>query len=80
MGKSNNDNYIRVLLAIATIKDLEIYQVDFKNAFLNGALDESIFMKQLDGQVFTWEKEFVCKLQKSIWVKVEFKNLVLKTR
>ncbi len=69
-----------MLLAVATIKDLEIYQVDFKNAFLNGALNESIFMKQPDGQVFKGEKEFVCKLQKSIWVTVECKNLVTNTR
>jgi hypothetical protein len=41
--------YIRMLLAITVIKDLEIYQVDFKNAFLNGDLDETIFVKQLDG-------------------------------
>ncbi len=30
---------IIVLLIVTTIKDLEIYQVDFKNAFLNGNLD-----------------------------------------
>jgi hypothetical protein len=30
---------IIVLLIVITIKDLEIYQVDFKNAFLNGNLD-----------------------------------------
>jgi hypothetical protein len=71
---------IRMLLAIATIKDLEIYQVDFKNAYLNGDLNETIFMKQLDRQVFKGEEEFVCKLQKSIWANVKFKKSVLKTR
>jgi hypothetical protein len=71
---------IRVLLAIVAIKNLGRYQVDFKNAFLNGDLDETIFMKQLDGHVFKGDEEFVCKLQKSIWSKVEFKNLVLKAK
>jgi hypothetical protein len=47
---------------------------------MNGDLDETIFMKQLDGQVFKGEEEFVCKLQKSIWVNVEFKKLVLKAK
>jgi hypothetical protein len=40
---------IRMSLAIVAIKDLEIYQVDFKNAFLNGDLNKTIFVKQLDG-------------------------------
>ncbi len=71
---------IIVLLAIVAIKNLEIYHVDFQNAFLNGNLDETIFMKQPDGQVFKGEEEFVCKLQKSIWAKIEFKNLILKAR
>jgi hypothetical protein len=40
---------IIVLLIVTTIKNLEIYQVDFKNAFLNGNVDETIFMEQLNG-------------------------------
>jgi hypothetical protein len=38
-----------MLLAIIVIRDLEVYQVDFKNAFLNGDLKEFIFIKQPDG-------------------------------
>ncbi|GKG09090.1 zinc finger, CCHC-type containing protein, partial [Tanacetum coccineum] len=41
---------IRFLLALATIHNLVIHQIDVKIAFLNGDLDE-VYMKQLEGFV-----------------------------
>ncbi|GKG24530.1 retrotransposon protein, putative, ty1-copia subclass, partial [Tanacetum coccineum] len=35
---------IRILIAIATYYDYEICQMDVKTAFLNGRLDEDIYM------------------------------------
>ena len=35
---------IRILLSIATFYDYEIWQMDVKTAFLNGNLEESIYM------------------------------------
>ena len=35
---------IRLLIAIATIYDLKIHQMNVKTAFLNGGLDEKIYM------------------------------------
>ncbi|KAA0026242.1 gag/pol protein [Cucumis melo var. makuwa] len=40
---------IRIFLSIATFYDYEIWQMDVKTAFLNGNLEESIFMSQPDG-------------------------------
>ena len=37
---------IRILLAIANHMDYEIWQMDVKTAFLNGSLDETIYMVQ----------------------------------
>ncbi|KAL5823247.1 hypothetical protein ACOSQ4_021147 [Xanthoceras sorbifolium] len=37
---------IRILLSIAASLDLEIWKMDIKIAFLNGSLDESIYMMQ----------------------------------
>jgi hypothetical protein len=37
---------IRVLIALAAIHDLLIHQMDVKTSFLNGELDEEIYMKQ----------------------------------
>ncbi|RVW99042.1 Retrovirus-related Pol polyprotein from transposon TNT 1-94 [Vitis vinifera] len=40
---------IRILLSIAAYFDYEIWQMDVKTAFLNGSLDECIYMKQPEG-------------------------------
>nr|GFB52073.1 hypothetical protein [Tanacetum cinerariifolium] len=40
---------IRILIAIATYYDYEIWQMDVKTAFLNGRLAEDIYMKQPKG-------------------------------
>ncbi|GJR89956.1 putative RNA-directed DNA polymerase [Tanacetum coccineum] len=42
---------IRILIAIAAYYDYEIWQMDFKTTFLNGRLDEEIYMEQPEGYV-----------------------------
>nr|GFD21379.1 zinc finger, CCHC-type [Tanacetum cinerariifolium] len=42
---------IRLLLALAAIHNLVIHQMDVKIAFLNGDLDEEVYMKQAEGFV-----------------------------
>jgi hypothetical protein len=42
---------IRCMLAIRSAMDLEIHQMDVKTAFLNGELEEDIYMDQLQGFV-----------------------------
>ncbi|GKB39976.1 retrotransposon protein, putative, ty1-copia subclass [Tanacetum coccineum] len=45
----NSMKAIRILIAIAAYYDYEIWQMDVKTAFLNGRLDEDIYMKQPEG-------------------------------
>nr|GEU59653.1 zinc finger, CCHC-type [Tanacetum cinerariifolium] len=52
--------------AVQTIHDLVIHQMDVKTAFLNGDLDEEIYMKQLEGFVMPGHESKVCKLKKSL--------------
>ena len=40
---------IRLLISIAAIFYLKIHQMDVKTTFLNGDLDEEIYMDQLEG-------------------------------
>ena len=40
---------IRILLSIAAHYDYEIWQMDVKTAFLNGNLEEEIYMMKLEG-------------------------------
>ena len=42
-------NSIRMVLAIAALKDLEVHQMDVKPTFLNGDLNEEIYMEKLEG-------------------------------
>ncbi|GKD45634.1 zinc finger, CCHC-type containing protein [Tanacetum coccineum] len=42
---------IRLLLALAAIHNLVIHQMDVKTTFLNGDLDEGVYMKQPEGFV-----------------------------
>ncbi|GKB85217.1 retrotransposon protein, putative, ty1-copia subclass, partial [Tanacetum coccineum] len=41
---------IRILISLATFYDYEIWQMDVKTAFLNGYLDEDIYMVQPKGE------------------------------
>ncbi|KAG8381639.1 hypothetical protein BUALT_Bualt06G0142500 [Buddleja alternifolia] len=58
---------IRILLSIAAHYDYEIWQMDVKTAFLNGNLQEEIYMIQPDGFVVENQEHMVCKLKKSIY-------------
>jgi hypothetical protein len=58
---------IWIILAIATYFDYEIWQMDVKTAFLNGNLDEDVYMIQLEGFVDLINAGKICKLQKSIY-------------
>ncbi|GJX40230.1 putative RNA-directed DNA polymerase [Tanacetum coccineum] len=58
---------IRILISIATYYDYEIWQMDIKTTFLNGYLDEDIYMVQPEGFVDPNHPRKVCKLQRSIY-------------
>ncbi|KAA0042864.1 gag/pol protein [Cucumis melo var. makuwa] len=57
----------RIFLSIATFYDYEIWQIDVKTAFLNGNLEESIFMSQPEGFITQGQEQKVCKLNRSIY-------------
>jgi hypothetical protein len=58
---------IRVLFSLAALYDLLVHQMDVKTTFLNGELDEEIYMDQSDGFVVKGEEQKVCKLLKSLY-------------
>nr|GEY20615.1 zinc finger, CCHC-type [Tanacetum cinerariifolium] len=58
---------IRLLLALVAIHNLVIHQMDVKTAFLNGDLDEEVYMKQPEGFVMPGNENKVCKLVKSLY-------------
>nr|GFB84269.1 zinc finger, CCHC-type [Tanacetum cinerariifolium] len=48
---------IRLLLALAAIHNLVIHKMDVKTAFLNGDLDEEVYMKQPGGFIMKFIRE-----------------------
>ncbi|GJV95809.1 retrotransposon protein, putative, ty1-copia subclass [Tanacetum coccineum] len=58
---------IRILISIAAYHDYEIWKMDVKTAFLNGYLDEDIYMVQPEGFIDHNHPRKVCKLQRSIY-------------
>lgn len=58
---------IRCLLALGAAMDLEIHQMDVKTAFLNGELEEDVYMDQPPGFVQEGAAHLVCKLKKSLY-------------
>ncbi|KAL0413379.1 UNVERIFIED_CONTAM: Retrovirus-related Pol polyprotein from transposon TNT 1-94 [Sesamum radiatum] len=58
---------IRILLAIAAWYDYEIWQMDVKTTFLNGFVEEEVFMDQPEGFTTVGEEQKVCRLQMSIY-------------
>ncbi|GJZ46482.1 retrotransposon protein, putative, ty1-copia subclass [Tanacetum coccineum] len=63
----SNIRAIRILISITTFYDYEIWKMDVKTAFLNGYLDEDIYMVQPEGLVDPKHPRKVCKLQRSIY-------------
>ena len=58
---------IRILLSMAASLDYEIWQMDVKTAFLNGNLDEEIYMSHPEGFQEKDQEQKVCRLLKSIY-------------
>lgn len=58
---------IRVVLSIAVMNGWKLRQLDFNNAFLNGTLDEDVFICQPSGYVDNRFPDHVCKLNKAIY-------------
>lgn len=58
---------IRILIVLASVYKLFIHQMDVKTAFLNGDLEEEIYMIQPKGGVVPGQEHKVCKLVKSLY-------------
>ena len=58
---------IRALLALAAQEGWEIHTMDAISAFLNGDLDEEIYMEQPEGFKVPDQEHKVCRLRKAIY-------------
>jgi hypothetical protein len=63
---SKNDSF-RIIMALVAHYDLELHQMDVKTAFLNGSLEEEVYMDQPKGFSIEGKEHLACKLKKSIY-------------
>ena len=58
---------LRIIMALVAHFDLELHQMDVKTTFLNGELEEEVYMTQPEGFISEKGNNLVCKLKKSIY-------------
>ena len=58
---------IRTIIGMAAKQGLALEQMDVKTAFLNGELQETIYMKQPEGFIEPGKENLVCLLHRSIY-------------
>ena len=58
---------IRILISIAAHYDYEIWQMNVKTTFLDGNLEEEIYMMQPEGFIAKNQEHMVCKLKRYIY-------------
>ena len=58
---------IKIFLAYASHKNFKVYQMDVKSTFLNGDLEEEVYMEQPEGFQLTDNPDHVCKPKKALY-------------
>ena len=58
---------VRSLVAISIQKGFKLHQLDVTAAFLNGHLEEEVYMKQPEGFVVKGKEHLVCRLKHSLY-------------
>jgi hypothetical protein len=58
---------IQLLLAYACSKNIKVYQMDVKSTFLNGELEEEVYIEKPEGFQLSENADYVCKLKKALY-------------
>jgi hypothetical protein len=55
-------------MTLVSYYDLELHQMNVKTMFLNGDMQESVYMAQPEGFAMEGKEHMGCRLKKSIYV------------
>ena len=58
---------IRIILALASNMKWKLHQMDVKTTFLNGLIEEEVYIEQLQGFEVNDQKTHVCRLKKALY-------------
>ena len=58
---------IRILIAIAAQEGWTLHHLDVKSAFLNGEIEEELYVKQPEGFVVVGKEHWVLRLRKALY-------------
>ena len=58
---------VRALMALSVQHKFHLHQMDVTTAFLNGELEEALFMRQPEGFTKPGQEHLVCRLKKSLY-------------
>jgi hypothetical protein len=58
---------IRTIISLASVLGWKLYQMDVKTTFLNGKIEQEVFVEQPDGFVLHNKGTHVCKLRKALY-------------
>ena len=58
---------IIMVLAYACSKRIKVYQMDVKSTFLNGELEEEVYIEKPEGFILSEHGDYVCRLKKALY-------------
>ena len=58
---------IRIIMALTSIMKWDLHQMDVKTAFLNGVIEEEVYIEQPQGFEVEDRRTHVCKLKKALY-------------
>jgi hypothetical protein len=58
---------IQFLLAYVCSKNIKVYRMDIKSSFLNGEIEEEVYIEQPEGLQLSENVDYVCKLKKVLY-------------
>jgi hypothetical protein len=58
---------IRVIISLASVFNWKLHQMDVKTTFLNGEVEQEVYIEQPEGFVIHGKESHVCKLKKALY-------------
>ena len=58
---------IKTIMALASMMKWDLHQMDVKTTFLNGVIEEEVYIKKPQGSEVEDKATYVCKLKKALY-------------